>query len=430
MLGRSSCIRIRCAATRVRPTGTTTRPRRQSAVASPPPRRAAGQWRPSAIRLVAGAIAVLLSACRGDAPTATGPSPSLGARLPGSAAGLNTVGGDSLSRWLANTPGTCLVGTRTADGRYPSQTITVPWPARIASIGGRTTRLAYRGWQAGLPEPAILAVCTIADVPGAREFLSGRLGGQAMDAKTLRAFTKSAGATKTEEWGVGVSPHVMQGAAPVFMIDGLASRFPTIRGARRSVVPMLGGDGDAGVMVICADPSQPGCDDPGDPPSPAPPPPTCNPYEILPQPGCEETVPTIPPEPTMPSASSFGASAPNICYGQTEWPHLSGTLGYEGRVNVHANTECDSPTNLSVTVTLHRQRCFLWIFCGWPQIGDPGNKSMPSGTLVDAKANAACVWADGWFKGRGFHTAALPEGPAYLERDGAIKYVDCFPLQL
>ena len=157
------------------------------------------------------------------------------------------------------------MGTRTADGRYPSRTA-----ARIASIGGRTTRLAYRGWQAELPEPAILAVCTIADVPGAREFLSGRLGGKAMDAKALRAFAKSAGATKTEEWGVGVSPHVMQGAAPVSMIDGLASRFPTIRGARRSVVPMLGGSGDAGVMMICDDPSQPGCDDPAIRPHPHP----------------------------------------------------------------------------------------------------------------------------------------------------------------
>lgn len=416
-------------ATRVFPTGRPIMPNQLPALDSPPRGHAVSQWRPSSLRNVVGTMVVLLSACGGDAPTATAPSSSLGVRLPGSAAAVSEAGGDSLSRWLSNTPGTCLVGTRTLDGRYPSRVVTMPWPARLASISSRTARLAYRGWQAGLPEPALLAVCTIADVPGAREFLSGRLGGKAMDAKALRAFAKSAGATKTEEWGLGVSPHVMQGAAPVFMIDGLASRFPTIRGARQSVVPLLGAGGDAGVMMICDDPTAPGCSGPVDPPPPPPPPPTCDPYVDLPQPGCEETVPTIPPESTMPSVSPIPASATNQCWGQTQYAHLSGTLGYEHRVNVHATTECDALTSLSVTVTLHRQRCFLWVFCGWPQIGNVGDDRSSFDDVVDANASEECVWADGWFKGHGYHTATLPEGPGSAETNGPPQYIDCFPLQ-
>jgi hypothetical protein len=392
--------------------------------------RDVGRWRPASGRLMAtGAGALLLAACGGDVPTATGPTPSLGTRLAAGAAAGTFSARDSLSRLLGNTPGTCLVGTRTADGRYPARTVTVQWPARFASIEGRTARVGYRGWQAGLPEPAIIAACTIADVPGAREFLSGHLGGTAMDAKGLKSFAKSAGVSKTEQWGVGVSPHVMATAGPIFMIDGLASRFPTVRGARFSVASVLGGLGDAAVMMVCDDPSAPGCDGPADPPPPPPPPPTCDPYVDLPQPGCEETPSPVGTPPAMPDVSPVPASAVIIeCKGQTQWAHLSHTVGFEHNVNVHATTRCNRPTRLNVTVTLHRERCFLWFICGWPQVGNAGQDPHAFASDADAHSDAECVWDGGLFKGKAWHTATLSDGEGWAETEGPEQWIDCLLL--
>jgi hypothetical protein len=319
------------------------------------------------------------------------------------------------------------VSTRTADGRYPSRPVTVALPGRLASIGVGTTRVAYRGWQAGVPEPVLLAVCTIPDVPGAREFLSVRFGGKSMGRGGLRNFAMAAGVADAEQWGVSSSPHVMPGAAPVYMIDGLASNFPALSGARAARPGALSSMGSAAMMVVCDDPTLPGCDpSPVDPSPPPPPPPTCDPYVDLPMPGCEETIPDSPPLPEAPDLSVVPAptGSPTACEARTDDPHLSTTTGFGGRINVKASNSCNGVAPQLVSGSLKRERCFLWVFCGWPTIATGSYSN--TAAFVQAMANTDCVWRDGWYVGHGFHQTTFPQGIGSTTTVGYARRIRCW----
>lgn len=198
---------------------------------------------------------------------------------------------DPLSSRLSSTPGACLLAVRTAGGRYLSRSAEVPFPAEIASKGGRTARFAYRGWAAGAPEPVILAICTIPDAPDARAYFASRFGSKAMKAEELRSFAMSEGVASVEKWGRGTSPSVMQGAEPVYITDGRASESSYTRPATRDRTASTSGLAIAPMAM-------------------------CDPNAIIPEPGCTpepETFSTTPPDPSPdPTLIQMETPDPNI----------------------------------------------------------------------------------------------------------------------
>ena len=415
------------------PTGEVTMRRRfPSLISARRARDSITMCRQSVARLLVAAVVALLAACNGDAPDPTSPPRPNATRSQEVTAGTTTNGstlGDPLSRWLPNTPGACLIATRTADGRFPSRSSTIPLPGGLNSSLNRTARFAYRGWKAGVAEPVLLAVCTIPDTPGAREYLSTRFGGRAINAGELRAFAKLAGVTETDDWGPASSPHVMQGATAVYMTDGLVSNARSRQTGSSGGKPA--GDLTAQEVTECNPDAiipEPGCE---------PPPPDgggggggsgggtisgeCDLNAIIPDPACgNETVPDSPPPPVVGEPDYSLMTDPDnpmdytvglvvLCTGLTEYPHLSTTPGFAGRINVKARNTCPQPLPSYVSVSLKRQRCFLWIFCGWPTIAS-GSYSSPSATLAEAKANADCIWKKGWYRAEGYHQVTYPIG--------------------
>ena len=311
----------------------------------------------------------------------------------GSATASGANASDPLSHWLARTPGFCLVAARMPDGRYPSWSLSVPVPPGLTSGDGSTGRFAYRGWAPGLPEPAVLAVCTVPDEPGANEYFATRFGGRAMNAAELRAFARVTRVTVVEEWRATM-PQVMQGGPPVYMTDGLASKSP-----------LLGADREAGMTATVGMASMVECD----------------PNAIIQDPSCgDETVPSSPPmlpssEPdltllTDPSFSINPATGTVIsCEARTDNLHFSTTPGFAGRLNVKASNTCPVPLPQYVSVSLKREACFLWVFCSWPTIAS-GQYSNPSATFAQANADTACMWSKSYMYAEGYHQTTFPQG--------------------
>src|SRR2546423_1828156 len=211
-------------------------------IATSPRRRNSdiGRWRAPAVLMLGGAALLMLAACQHDA---TAPLPSA---VTGNEANAVNQVRDPLSSRLSSAPGACLVSMRAPDGLYPSRSVALRLPAGFTSDTRRIARVAYRGWAAGVPEPTLLAVCSIPDVPGIREYVARLFGGSTMSVTELRTFAQSVGVTGADEWDAATSPQVMQGAQPVYMTDGLASDFPanlrsprgvTTGGPTRMVVP-------------------------------------------------------------------------------------------------------------------------------------------------------------------------------------------------
>lgn len=387
----------------------------------PAPRRR----RLPAVRVLA-AVA-LLAACEGEAPAPTAPPPALrvGSRA---AIGTNTATGalsqDPLMRWLPATPGACLVARRTAEGRYPSRSITVALPGGLAATGGATARFAYRGWAPGLPEPAVLAVCTIPDTPGAREYFATRFGSRAMAPAELSGFAKFVGVTRVNEWGTTSHPYVRQSAKPTYVTDGVVPNAPATAAATGDGAAPAG---DVTTSTVYCDPNaiipEPGCEDGGGGGGGGGGT-TCDPSAIIPAPECgEETVSETPPPPVtsepdyaaMPEPSysvNPEIGVPVVCYGYAPDVHPSTTPQYVGRLNFKPYSECPVPLPQYVYGAIMREKCFLWVLCSWPVVA-AGAFQNPSARRAEAHANTDCVWRRGWYRGEGYHQVAYPEGTGH-----------------
>jgi hypothetical protein len=336
-------------------------------------------------------LVVLVAACQDSARAPT--DPLLSPRPAASELSASSQSSDPLSSRLSRTPGSCLVAVRAADGHYLSRSVIVALPKNVASSSAGVARFAYRGWAPGVPEPVLLAVCSIPDAPAARAYFENRFDGKSMNSAQLQSFAQSAGVTGVENWLTAGPPQLMQGAGPAYVTDGLASE----SGATKA--GPLGGV--TGMMVVDSSGS-------------------CDPAAIIPAPGCpgyvdeQEYVPDQPPPPpdATPSYVDFQYGPPPlplpsiiICNALTEYPHLSTTPGFYGNINVKARTTCPIPLAISVSTALGRQRC-TFILCLWWPIGPTDSQSNPSGTFIEAKSNALCVWPVGWYMGISSHTVS------------------------
>lgn len=370
-------------------------------------------FRRSIAGLVVGVGVATLGACASEDVALTAPLPSSVGISASNAVGAGQPtaarSNDPLSAVLPNAAGACLVGVRISSGQYPTRPATVRFPRDLMSDQGRTTRFAYRGWAPGIAEPVLLVVCTIPDKPGAREFIAARFHAREMHDSALRAFATMLGVVGADDWGPGTTPHLMPGVGAVHIADGLASKFP--KGRSRTTSP----EGIT-TLEVC-DPyaiiPEPGCEEP--------PPPgdggggaACDPTAIVPEPGCDETIPEEEPPPPSGGLEIAPILEPShsvevlACEGSTDYPHRSTTLGFVGRLNVKAHNRCPTAMPQFVSVSLLRQKCFLWVFCSWPAIASGSNSGVAA--IITAMANTDCRWQVGWYVGRGRHETTFPNG--------------------
>lgn len=110
-----------------------------------------------------------------------------------------------------------------------------------------------------------------------------------------------------------------------------------------------------------------------------------------------------------------------------EYVHLSTSEGGIGQLSVHGFTECPTSLPQWITVTLHRERCFFWLICQWPEIGTRGTYDNPSARKADTHARSLCSWQSGWYKGKGFHRVIYSDGRVgYAETEGhPPNYIKC-----
>ena len=140
-------------------------------------------------------------------------------------------------------------------------------------------------------------------------------------------------------------------------------------------------------------------------------------------PGTGEWEGPAPSDPDQPQFSISGTDAslgPIVCSGGTDYPHLSGTPGFFGNVNVHGWTQCPVPLNISVTVDLARQRCILF-FCWWSGVNEGFNSRL--GTYTDANAAGACK--KGYWRGTSTHTAFFPSGQIGGSQTRQTQFIFC-----
>lgn len=140
----------------------------------------------------------------------------------------------------------------------------------------------------------------------------------------------------------------------------------------------------------------------------------CDPHAIIPEPGCEETIAVEEPLPPSGDLEVAPILEPSLsfeelrCEGRTDYPHRSTTPGFIGRLNVKAHNICPVAMPQFVSVSLLRQKCFLWIFCWWPTIASGSNTGVAA--TITAMANTDCRWQVGWYVGRGRHETTFPNG--------------------
>jgi len=232
-----------------------------------------------------------------------------------------------------------------------------------------------------------LAVCTIPDTPDSRVSVRTFFGGNEMSSAELRTLAASAGVADGETWQITTAEEVARGSQPVYVTDGIVAA-PPVRLAESAL-----GASAVAMMVVYCDPTQ-----------------------IIPEPGCvieEETVPDTPPPPAPGPAVTIipepFPSAQILCEASTDYPHTSTTPGFIGRINVKAHNICPVPLSQTVSVTLQREHCTLWIFCGWATIA-ANTYTNPSARNATVAANTACSWQKGWYRGLGSHTTVFPQG--------------------
>lgn len=363
---------------------------------------------PLVARATAAFAVALLAGCSDTSPGVTAPraAPAAAARR---GAVADARPGDPLATRLSGEPGACLVGIRGTDGVYYSRSVKVALPQGIDQPGGPTTRLGYRGWASGSPEPVQIAVCTIPDTPAARQYLEQRLNGRPMNAKQLFRFAQLVGVADVDGWRSGQAPTMMPGRAPIELIDGVA-RTPVERPSpAREATRLLGtasSPGDVAPMMVTSE---------------------CDPSAIIPDPGCEGWTPEPEPEPPtepppaspdpetgellQPGEPSFSVeltapnTTPNICNSGTATPHLSGTPGFLMNVNVHSYGKCQRPVRFQMQTWLTRWKCtgFLWMSCGYKTIATGLQINVVAASTDASIATTNCTVRRGWYAGCGMH---------------------------
>jgi hypothetical protein len=106
-------------------------------------------------------------------------------------------------------------------------------------------------------------------------------------------------------------------------------------------------------------------------------------------------------------SSMRGRSVTPLCQAGTDYPHRSTTVRFQGNLSVHSWTHCNILLSHTVVARLYREKCYFWVFCGWPKIAE-GSYSNPSALQARATAARACEWRVGWYMGRGVHTTVHP----------------------
>lgn len=330
--------------------------------------RATTSQRMRIVATIAAAVpALVLAACSDASLPITAPP-----RAPGQVAS-NAPGDRPPS--LAAALVFCDVAMRAPSGEYRHRSMPIKVSRDIFDPSGKTVKVGFRGWVKGASDPTSLTLCQIPATEAAAEFFNNLFS---VDASLAPPEANWAPATATPTSGGPRRAYATAAAVPVY--DAAPACELT--------------------AIIC---------DPVPDPVPVP--------EWEGPPPLVEEPPDVPmgdaplPMGVAPYIDGTGLyyAAVISCYGQTDYPHLSGTPGFFGNVNVHGRTVCNIPTSISVTTSLSRQKCF-WIFCWWSGVGYGANARF--GTFVETNAaSAGC--SRGWYKGSSFHTAAYPSGPAY-----------------
>jgi hypothetical protein len=374
------------------------------------------RWRIMLVRSLPLVFAMTLVGCneRNTLPTAA-LNPSAGSVL-----AVRGFDPDPLSNILPNTPGSCLVALRGDDGTYRSRSITIRGPGAGWSAAP-VTRFAYRGWKAGIPEPALLTVCTVPDASHDVAVLDALFGGKNMTGAELRSFAKSSWVTDADHWGPSSTPSIMRGARPVYVTDGLLATSPATHSGRATT-------GSRKAMFD------------GVP---------CDPNAIIPDEGCDPgtTLDEVPPDPNTPPPDAEeptslvydttgtildvdavpGTVYPTVtCRVGADNPHQSTTAGYLGNINTKSWIECSAPMKLVDQTLLKRYTCTWWIFCGWSQIATSLVVTVNGGVDVLAIANSNCAWQKGWYRGEGYHHTEWMGQPYDTHTISLATYITCW----
>lgn len=368
----------------------------------------------TAVRFCVGLVSLtVLSACKDGSDPVTGLSkgPDRAATVK---ADKSTAGSLVwMSKAPSSAPGSCLVAQRSTEESYLTRVSTISLPA-----GGpdrQTLRFAYRGWTSGSATPTLLAICNIADFPGAREYFSARFGGEALGSVALKEFGKKSGVLNAADWDSASGPQLLPMAGVSYVIDGLALESPAIKSNPTNV------EKTKGIRAMVLTP--------------------CDPTVLIPDPSCDgwveegETFSETPPALTEPTSDALLPAPSDVmdpstggwieCVGWTDTPHLSTTPGFEGRINVKGHTLCQAPLTLTVVISLQRYQCFLWVFCGWPPFA-AGVDFKPYSTSIIGMVNSNCWWRRGWYRGKTTHTVAWVGGANSATSYSYYAYIECW----
>lgn len=330
-------------------------------------------------------ILTLLMSCSERAAHVTDPFAS--ANQPGEVA--NRVDIDFGGK-LGGEIGQCLTATRAVDGRFFGRSTKMHFPSRF--MNSATTRLAFRGWSAGEFEPIVITVCTVPLDPEAVELASKRFGGRRMSDSALRDFAVVLGVPQSAEWKKGNRPSLAVNPSSIIVIDG------------RSPQSASGTFSESGAVSGIY--SAPDCEDP---------------YFIstdCPAIPIDDSVYDTSPDDPFASLETPPLSDGVItCWANAQYPHRSTFMGtVNGNINAKASSECTEEIALiAVQSQLWRYRC-IWWFCAWTPVSFSLPLAMPLSYRVVQPATSNCVWSDGWYQTRGFHsftviTASFPSVP-------------------
>lgn len=261
----------------------------------------------------------------------------------------------------------CDVALLSRPGRYRVRSVPIKVSLELFGPEGKTVKVGFRGAEKGTSDPGSLAVCRIPDTRAATDYFRD-------------IFLVDSAATLKMPWRKAPQPSAPTASAvgePVVIYEGRALYCD---------------------MVILPDETctTPTVDVPTDI---GPEPPPEDPPDLL---FAEESVPVY-----DPSSGIAYSVLPQLCWGQTDRPHLSTTYGFWNNVNVHARTWCTSETALTVTTLLSRQSCF-WFWCWWVPQGLPG---FNAGFALSVEAHSNSSGCNrGYYKGSSYHTALMSTG--------------------
>lgn len=258
-------------------------------------------------------------------------------------------------------------------------------------MNSATTRLAFRGWSGGEFEPVVITVCTVPLDPEAVELASQRFGGRRMSDSALRDFAVELGVPQSAEWKKGNRPSLAVNPSSIIVIDGRSPQFASGILAEPGAVSSIYSTPD------CEDPYLISTDCPAIPID-------------------DSVYDTSPDDPFTSLETPPLSDGVVTCWAIAQYPHRSTFMGtVNGNINAKASSECtESIALIAVQTQLWRYRC-IWWFCAWTPVSFSLPLAMPFSYKVVQPATSNCVWSDGWYQTRGFHsftvvTVSFPSG--------------------